>query len=155
MHGILIHAASVGEVQAAEALIRALRNHWPDHTITVTTQTPTGARKLQALFGDALQHFFFPVDTPGATARFLDRLAAQPGGADRTGNLARMDAAMPRTRHTGGSGECTPVRVFRFGLPAVARPDAARLGGSGTGRRCRRSHGRSVCRPWASRPNGC
>lgn len=76
-HGILIHAASVGEVQAAEALIRTLRSHWPDHTITVTTQTPTGARKLHALFGDALQHFFFPVDTPGATARFLDRL--QPG----------------------------------------------------------------------------
>ncbi len=76
-HGVLIHAASVGEVQAAEALIRALRNHWPDHTVTVTTQTPTGARKLTALFGDALQHFYFPVDTPGATSRFLDRL--QPG----------------------------------------------------------------------------
>ena len=74
VHGILIHAASVGEVQAAEALIHALRKHWPDHTITVTTQTPTGARKLQALFGGALQHFYFPVDTPGATARFLDRL---------------------------------------------------------------------------------
>ena len=73
-HGILIHAASVGEVQAAEALIRGLQVHWPDHTITVTTQTPTGARKLQALFGESLQHFFFPVDTPGATARFLDRL---------------------------------------------------------------------------------
>ena len=74
IHGILIHAASVGEVQAAEALIRRLRQSWPDHSITVTTQTPTGARKLQALFGDAIQHLFFPVDTPGATARFLDRL---------------------------------------------------------------------------------
>ena len=74
LHGILIHAASVGEVQAAQSLIAALRAHWPDHTITVTTQTPTGARALQSEWGDALQHLYFPMDTPGATARFLDRL---------------------------------------------------------------------------------
>lgn len=74
VHGILIHAASVGEVQAAKPLIEALRNHWPAHTITVTTQTPTGKRALQSQWGEVLQHFYFPVDTPGATSRFLQRL---------------------------------------------------------------------------------
>jgi 3-deoxy-D-manno-octulosonic-acid transferase len=72
--GILIHAASVGEVQAAQPLIAALREHWPDHTITVTTQTPTGKRALLSQWGDKLQHLYFPVDTPGATDRFLRRL---------------------------------------------------------------------------------
>jgi 3-deoxy-D-manno-octulosonic-acid transferase len=74
IHGLLIHAASVGEVQAAQPLIAALRAKWPDHTITVTTQTPTGARALRQQWGEALQHLYFPIDTPGATTRFLDRL---------------------------------------------------------------------------------
>ena len=75
--GLLIHAASVGEVQAARPLIEALRQEWPDHTITVSTQSPTGARQLRSHWGGAVQHVFFPIDTPGATARFLDRLQPQ------------------------------------------------------------------------------
>jgi 3-deoxy-D-manno-octulosonic-acid transferase len=74
VHGLLIHAASVGEVQAAQPLIAALRGTWPDHAITVTTQTPTGARALRQQWGEAIQHLFFPVDTPSATSRFLNRL---------------------------------------------------------------------------------
>lgn len=72
--GLWIHAASVGEVQAARPLIEALRAEWPDHTLTVSTQSPTGARTLRAHWGDAVQHLFAPIDTPGAAARFLDRL---------------------------------------------------------------------------------
>ena len=75
--GLLIHAGSVGEVQAARPLIEALRQEWPDHTITVSTQSPTGARQLRTHWGEAIQHVFFPIDTPGATARFLDRLQPQ------------------------------------------------------------------------------
>ena len=72
--GLWIHAASVGEVQAARPLIAALRAQWPDHAITVSTQSPTGARTLRAHWGEAIQHVFAPIDTPGAAARFLDRL---------------------------------------------------------------------------------
>ena len=72
--GLWIHAASVGEVQAARPLIAALREHWPAHTITVSTQSPTGARTLRKLWGDQVRHVFAPIDTPGATRRFLDRL---------------------------------------------------------------------------------
>jgi 3-deoxy-D-manno-octulosonic-acid transferase len=75
--GLLIHAASVGEVQAARPLIDALRSEWPVHTLTVSTHSPTGARQLRSHWGDAIQHVFFPFDTPGATARFLDRLQPQ------------------------------------------------------------------------------
>ena len=73
-HGLWIHAASVGEVQAARPLIEALLREWPEHSITVSTQTPTGARQLYGQWGQTLQHFFAPFDTPRATARFLDRL---------------------------------------------------------------------------------
>ena len=74
MGGIWIHAASVGEVQAARPLIAALRTSWPDHSITVSTQSPTGARTLHSHWGDDIRHVFAPMDTPGATRRFLDRL---------------------------------------------------------------------------------
>ncbi|WP_234262979.1 3-deoxy-D-manno-octulosonic acid kinase [Hydrogenophaga sp. NFH-34] len=75
--GLLIHAASAGESQAAIPLIEALRRQWPDHTITLSTTTPTGADTLRRHFGDALRHVHLPLDTPGAVRRFLDRL--QPG----------------------------------------------------------------------------
>lgn len=74
MGGLWIHAASVGEVQAARPLIAALRESWPDHAITVSTQSPTGARTLRSHWGDQIRHVFAPMDTPGATRRFLDRL---------------------------------------------------------------------------------
>lgn len=72
--GLWIHAASVGEVHAARPLIAALLTHWPAYAITVSTQSPTGARTLKALWGDQIRHVFAPVDTPGATRRFLRRL---------------------------------------------------------------------------------
>lgn len=72
--GLWIHAASVGEVQAARPLISALLTQWPAHAITVSTQSPTGARTLRALWGDRIRHVYAPIDTPGATRRFLNRL---------------------------------------------------------------------------------
>jgi 3-deoxy-D-manno-octulosonic-acid transferase len=74
IHGLWIHAASVGEVQAAEPLIRALLAQWPAASLTVSTQSLTGAQQLRQHWGAQLQHLFLPIDTPGATARFLDRL---------------------------------------------------------------------------------
>lgn len=71
---IWIHAASVGEVQAMQPLLHALLEEWPAHAVVVSTQTPTGARALQAHWGDQIRHVYAPIDTPGAVARFLNRL---------------------------------------------------------------------------------
>ncbi|MCU0761881.1 MAG: 3-deoxy-D-manno-octulosonic acid kinase [Hydrogenophaga sp.] len=71
---VLIQAASVGEVQAARPLIEALRKEWPDHGLVVSTHTPTGAATLHSHFNGAIAHTYSPLDTPGACARFLDRL---------------------------------------------------------------------------------
>ena len=69
---IWIHAVSVGEVQAAAALVRSLASRHPKHPILVTTATPTGAQRVQALFGDSVRHAYLPYDLPGAVRRFLD-----------------------------------------------------------------------------------
>lgn len=77
MGGLWLHAASVGEVQAARPLIEALLRDWPAHSLVVSTQTPTGAAALRAAWGDRIAHRYAPLDTPGAVRRFLDRLQPQ------------------------------------------------------------------------------
>jgi 3-deoxy-D-manno-octulosonic-acid transferase len=74
---IWIHAVSVGEVQAAAALARALIARYPQHPMLVTTATPTGAQRVRALFGDSVRHAYLPYDLPGAVRRFLDRTTPQ------------------------------------------------------------------------------
>lgn len=69
--GIVVHAVSVGEVNAAEALIRQLLKRYPNLPVTVTCFTPTGSRRIQALFGATVAHSYWPLDLPGAVQRFL------------------------------------------------------------------------------------
>lgn len=69
-----IHAVSVGEVQAAAPLIRALLKKYPQHSLLITTATPTGAQRVRALFGESVRHAYLPYDLPGAVSRFLDRV---------------------------------------------------------------------------------
>jgi 3-deoxy-D-manno-octulosonic-acid transferase len=70
---IWIHAVSVGEVQAAAALVRGLASRYPQHPVLLTTATPTGAQRVRALFGESVRHAYLPYDLPGAVRRFLDR----------------------------------------------------------------------------------
>ena len=72
---IWLHAVSMGEVQAAAPLVRALVRSHADHRVLVTTATPTGAARVAALFGDTVRHAYLPYDTPGAVNRFLTRVA--------------------------------------------------------------------------------
>lgn len=67
--GVWLHAASVGELTSARALIEALAPHGP---VQVTTNTST-ARDLARGWGLAAQ--LAPLDVPGALGRCLDRLA--------------------------------------------------------------------------------
>ncbi len=74
-----IHAVSVGEVQAAAVLVRALQQQYPDRPLLVTTGTQTGAQRVRALFGDSVQHAYLPYDMPGAVRRFLERVRPTAG----------------------------------------------------------------------------
>ena len=79
---VWIHAASVGEVQAATPLIRYLLNHHASRPLLITTITPTGAARVHSLFGAGsnleprlqVRHAFLPYDTPLAVKRFLKRV---------------------------------------------------------------------------------
>lgn len=70
-NGILVHAASVGEVIAATPLIKRIQSDYPDLPITVTTVTPTGSSRVKAAFGDSVAHYYLPYDIPSAMKRFL------------------------------------------------------------------------------------
>lgn len=70
---IWIHAVSVGEVRAAQPLIRALRRQRPDLDILVTTTTPTGADCARRQLGNQAQHCYAPYDLPDMVDRFLER----------------------------------------------------------------------------------
>ena len=70
---IWVHAVSVGEVQAAAPLVRALRERFSNHEILVTTVTPTGAARVRALFGDDVHHAYVPFEFPHAVNALFKR----------------------------------------------------------------------------------
>ncbi len=76
---IWLHAVSVGETRAAEPLVRALREKYPDHRILLTHMTPTGREAGAALFGDSVMRHYLPYDYPGAVRRFLDHFRPRVG----------------------------------------------------------------------------
>lgn len=66
-----IHAVSVGETRAAEPLVRALRERYPQHRVLITHMTPTGRKTSELLFGANVDRCYLPYDYPGAVRRFL------------------------------------------------------------------------------------
>ncbi len=71
---ILVHAASVGEFNAASPLIRNLLKTNPDLSVIVTTLTPTGSGRVKRELGDRVLHAYIPIDLNGAVRRFLKRI---------------------------------------------------------------------------------
>jgi 3-deoxy-D-manno-octulosonic-acid transferase len=75
---IWVHAVSVGETRAAEPLIEALLNTYPDHKIVLTHMTPTGRATGRALFdrhaGRVVQ-CYLPYDIGWMVKRFITHFA--------------------------------------------------------------------------------
>lgn len=74
---IWIHAVSVGEVQATVPLIHALEKRYPTQKLLITTVTPTGAARAEALFGDRVQHCYIPFEFPHAVRSFYSTVNPQ------------------------------------------------------------------------------
>ena len=72
--GILVHAVSVGEVQAALPLLDLMleQHRGP---VLLTTSTPSGRRRGETLFSGRVAQRYLPWDLPGAIRRFLARTA--------------------------------------------------------------------------------
>ncbi|HEY8586904.1 MAG TPA: lipid IV(A) 3-deoxy-D-manno-octulosonic acid transferase [Rhodanobacter sp.] len=69
-----VHAVSVGEVNAAEPLVKALQRDYPRAPLVITTVTPTGTARVHQLFGDSVFHVYLPYDLPFAVSRFLGKI---------------------------------------------------------------------------------
>lgn len=69
-----VHAVSVGEVNAAEPLVKALQRDYPRAPLVITTVTPTGTARVHQLFGDSVFHVYLPYDLPFAVGRFLGKI---------------------------------------------------------------------------------
>ncbi len=71
---ILVHGVSVGEVKGAQALIRGLKQRYPDHEIVVSTTTNTGEEVARSLYPEHIV-VRFPLDISWIVSRFLRRIA--------------------------------------------------------------------------------
>jgi 3-deoxy-D-manno-octulosonic-acid transferase len=71
---VLVHAVSLGEMNATRALIQTLRQERPDLRFVVSTTTATGYERGQELYGRAedVTLVRYPLDFTPAVDRFLD-----------------------------------------------------------------------------------
>jgi 3-deoxy-D-manno-octulosonic-acid transferase len=75
---VWVHGASVGECLAALPLIAALHEAMTC-AVLMTSGTVTSAKMLADRMPPGTLHQFVPIDTPGATKRFLDHWRPQAG----------------------------------------------------------------------------
>jgi len=157
--GIVVHAVSVGEVNAAAGLVHALADRYPELPLTVSCFTPTGSRRIQSLFAGSLDHVYWPLDLPWAARRFLrssrPRLlvimeteiwpnmyaqAAQQGIPIVLANARISDHSFARYQRLGGLTRQALARVDRLGAQSAedmrrflalgAAPENTRLTGN-------------------------
>lgn len=93
---VWVHAASVGEVQAALPLIETLIQQHGAGRVWVTTTTPTGAAHLRSTVGARVLHSYLPYDLPGAVARFFDTVCPQKAVVMETELWPNLIAALHR-----------------------------------------------------------
>ena len=71
---VWVHAVSVGETRAAEPLIAALLDAYPQHGLLLTHMTPTGretGRSIADKWPGRVTQVYLPYDLPFAVRRFL------------------------------------------------------------------------------------
>jgi 3-deoxy-D-manno-octulosonic-acid transferase len=69
---VWVHAVSVGEVVAAEPVVRRLLD-LGSVAVMLTTMTPTGSTRVLKSFGRQVLHVYAPYDLPWTVAAFLRR----------------------------------------------------------------------------------
>lgn len=77
--GVMIHAVSLGELNAARALIDRLRAARPELHLIISTTTATGFDRARALYADQprISLIRYPLDFSGPIHRLIDRLIPQ------------------------------------------------------------------------------
>ena len=91
-----LHTVSVGETRAAEPLVEALRERWPEQHILLTHMTPTGRETGAQVFGASVSSCYLPYDLPMAVSRFLSYFQPRLGILRGDRDLAQSDPCVPR-----------------------------------------------------------
>lgn len=117
---IWVHASSVGEMQAAIPLVKALAVEYPAAHLVVTSFTASGMQRARAAFGETVQVCALPYDLPGFNHRFLNRirpLACIVMETEIWPNLFRQAAErrLPLLIASGRLTERSLLRYRRFG----------------------------------------
>ena len=128
-----LHAVSVGETRAAQPLVAALLEAYPDQALLLTCMTPTGraaARDAYARYGERVNCVYLPYDYPFAIRRFLRHFRPRAGLIMETEvwpNLVAVcnRAGMPLALVNARLSERSAGRYRR--LAALARPAFAGL----------------------------
>ena len=68
---VWVHAVSVGEVNAIAPLVQRLLAQAPGRRLVITTITPTGSARVQALWGERVEHVYLPYDLKRFMRHFL------------------------------------------------------------------------------------
>ena len=141
---VWLHCVSVGETRAAEPLVRALQQQYPQHQILLSHGTPTGRDASEALFGNNVQRVYLPYDLPFAVNRFLTNFQPKIGLIMETELWFNLIAACKQNKipllllnarlsEKSASGYAKLGRLAREGLQnlsaiaAQTNDDAARL----------------------------
>jgi len=74
---IWLHVVSVGETIAAKPLIKRLLQDYPQHSLLITSTTPTGSATVKKLFAKRVLHSYFPYDLPHLIRRFIKQVKPQ------------------------------------------------------------------------------
>jgi 3-deoxy-D-manno-octulosonic-acid transferase len=127
---VWLHAVSLGETRAAEPLIQALRLLHPEVHLLLTHGTATGRAAGATLLDPGDHQCWLPLDTPGATRRFLQRHRPALGILMETEVWPRLlheaqRAAVPVVLANARLSEKSLRQSLRF--DALLRPAAASL----------------------------
>ena len=79
---VWLHAVSLGETNAARALIRLMMERWPECEILLTCMTPTGrdaGSRIAKDYPERVKQTYLPYDTPKLMGKFLDETQPRLG----------------------------------------------------------------------------
>jgi KDO2-lipid IV(A) lauroyltransferase len=71
---LILHAASIGEINAAAPLINRILKQKPDTKVLITMNTPSGRKTAENLFGKQVSYRYMPVDWHWLTYAYLKRV---------------------------------------------------------------------------------
>lgn len=121
---IWLHAVSLGETRAAEPLIKALLDRYPERRVVLTHMTPTGRAAGTALiekYGPRLSQAYLPYDLPGACRRFFSHFSPSCGLLMETEIWPNLIAA--------AAGRDIPLALINARLSARSQRGYQRLAG--------------------------